>query len=59
MDMINEIKENWTKIYTISKPKGAISELLLHMPSISQTLIKPDFSVDNLIKILKNKKILP
>jgi hypothetical protein len=51
-DMINEIEVKWTSIYTPTKPKGNIDIFLKHMPTIKIPYSPPNFSIENIRKIL-------
>ncbi len=55
-EMIEEIQNNWTNIFSSKVPPNDLSAFLEHMPSIpANKEIQPDFSVKNLVKIVNSK----
>ncbi len=53
--MIKEIESNWKNTFSQKVPPANLDKFLAHMPVITGDVIQPDFSVSNLMSIIKNK----
>ncbi len=54
-NMILEIENNWRDIFSQKVPPACLDKFLVHMPSITGDVVLPDFSVSNLLAIVKDK----